>query len=275
MHINDEGLKLVKSFEGLRLTAYVDAVGVWTIGYGHTKGVKKGMTITEAQATEYLKEDLTESEHAVDKWMNLYKFNSNEYSALVSFTFNCGAGSLNNLVKNGARTKGEISRYITLYNKGANGKYLEGLARRRRAEKALFDKDVAPASQPVEPANPNNLGKYTDIYNVAVDVCRGKYGDNADRVANLTKAGYDAKEVQKEVNRIFKYGYILGQSYTVDVYTYLNIRNACNFNCKILGRYSAGTKIVALDVLCVDGVIWIKTNKGFVCAKTSNSLFIK
>ena len=126
MKTNDDGINLIKSFEGCRLTAYLDPVGVWTIGYGHTKGVKKGQTISEATATVYLKEDLTESENAVNKWMNKYSFNSNEFSALVSFTFNCGAGSLNNLVKNGARTKKEIAKYITLYNKGANGKYLEG-----------------------------------------------------------------------------------------------------------------------------------------------------
>lgn len=269
MKTNDEGLNLIKSFEGLRLNAYVDAVGILTIGYGHTKGVTKGMKITEAQATELLKKDLTESEHAVDKWMNKYQFNSNQYSALVSFTFNCGAGSLNNLVKNGARTIKEISRYITLYNKGANGKYLEGLARRRKAEKALFDKPCeAPVTKPVTTLSDSEL------YNIAVRVCKGEFGDNAERITALTKAGYDAKAVQREVNRIYKFGYILGQTYIVHVSTWMNVREAPNFNSAIIGKIKGGKSITPTDIVCESDCIWMKHQNGYVCARGRNITYI-
>ena len=271
MKTNDEGIKLIKSFEGCRLTAYLDLVGIWTIGYGHTKGVKKGQTITEATATAYLKEDLTESENAVNKWMNKYSFNSNEFSALVSFTFNCGAGSLNNLVKNGARTKAEIAKYITLYNKGANGKYLEGLARRRKAEKELFLKKVSETtSEPVAPQLSDDT-----LYKIAVDVCRGLYGDNDERVTALTKAGYDAKAVQKEVNRIFKFGYILGQTYTIHVATFLNIRNLPNFTTsEVVGKIKGGKTITPIDAKREGDYVWLKCGQGWCCAGNSNVTYI-
>ena len=271
MKTNDEGINLIKSFEGCRLSAYVDPVGIWTIGYGHTKGIKKGMTITEQKATEYLKEDLTESENAVNKWMNKYSFNSNEFSALVSFTFNCGAGSLNNLVKNGARTKQEIAKYITLYNKGANGKYLEGLARRRKAEKELFLKTVSETtSEPVAPALSDDT-----LYDVAVAVCKGLYGDNDERVTALTKAGYDAKAVEKEVNRIYKFGYILGQTYTIHVATFLNIRNLPNFDhSNIVGKIKGGKTITPKDIIRKGDIIWIYNGQGWCCARSGNVTYI-
>jgi len=271
MKTNDEGIKLIKSFEGCRLKAYLDPVGIPTIGYGHTKGVKMGQTITEATATIYLKEDLTESENAVNKWMNKYSFNSNEFSALVSFTFNCGAGSLNNLVKNGARTKAEIAKYITLYNKGANGKYLEGLARRRKAEKELFLKEVNETiNEPVAPQLSDDT-----LYNVAVDVCKGLYGDNEDRVTALTKAGYDAKAVQKEVNRIYKFGYILGQTYTVHVGSFLNIRNLPNFDqSNLVGKIKGGKTITPKDIIRKGDVIWMYSGQGWCCARSGSVTYI-
>ena len=102
MKINDEGLNLVKSFEGCRLTAYLDPVGVWTIGYGHTNGVRSGQRITLDQAVEFLRSDLGDAEKAVDSYDHIYNWNENEFSALVSFTFNCGSGSLKNLLKSGS-----------------------------------------------------------------------------------------------------------------------------------------------------------------------------
>lgn len=147
MKINDEGLNLIKNFEGCRLTAYLDPVGVWTIGYGHTSGVYSGQRITSDQAVQFLRTDLEEAEKAVKKWDSIYHWNENEFSALVSFTFNCGAGSLKNLIKSGSRTKAEIAKYILLYNKGINGKALAGLTSRRRAERELFIKAV-PNTQP-------------------------------------------------------------------------------------------------------------------------------
>ena len=139
MNTSQKGIDLIKSFEGCRLAAYKDPAGILTIGYGHTKGVTADMKITWDQADAYLLEDLKAAEAAVSK--KSYDWNQNEFDALVSFTFNCGTGNLTKLVKSGKRTKEEISDALLLYNK-AGGKVLEGLSRRRKAEKELFDAPV-------------------------------------------------------------------------------------------------------------------------------------
>ena len=139
MKISETGLNLIKQFEGCHLTAYKDPVGVLTIGYGHTKGVKAGQKITQAQANDYLKQDVASAEKAVSKYK--YSYNQNQFDALVSFTFNCGAGNLKQITNNGTRTLAQVSARIPNYNK-AGGKVLAGLIRRRAAEKKLFDTPV-------------------------------------------------------------------------------------------------------------------------------------
>lgn len=136
MKISDTGLKLIEKFEGLRLKAYQDSVGVWTIGYGHTKGVKSGDSITQAKAEEYLRSDVSTAESKVNKYLDNYGFNQNQFDALVSFAFNIG--NIDGLTKKGTRTISEISSKFTAYNK-AGGKVLSGLTTRRKAEKSLFD----------------------------------------------------------------------------------------------------------------------------------------
>ena len=136
MKISDTGLKLIEKFEGLRLKAYQDSVGVWTIGYGHTKGVKSGDSITQAKAEEYLRSDVSTAESKVNKYLDTYGFNQNQFDALVSFAFNIG--NIDGLTKKGTRTISEISSKFTAYNK-AGGKVLSGLTTRRKAEKSLFD----------------------------------------------------------------------------------------------------------------------------------------
>ncbi|PSB66784.1 muraminidase, partial [filamentous cyanobacterium CCP1] len=91
--INAKGLRLLKAFEGLRLEAYLDPVGVWTIGYGTTSGVFPGMRITEAQAEAFLRRDLARFERAVSDLITV-PLNEDQYSALVSFTYNVGEGAL-------------------------------------------------------------------------------------------------------------------------------------------------------------------------------------
>lgn len=147
MKISNNGLALIKRYEGCRLTAYRDAVGIPTIGYGHTKGVKMGQTITEAQATAYLLEDVAKSEDSVNKYVALYNFNQDMFDALVSFTFNCGVGNFRKLIDNGLRSAKQISEALPLYNK-AGGKVLAGLTRRRNEEKALFDRGLYGESKP-------------------------------------------------------------------------------------------------------------------------------
>ena len=129
MTLSSAGLNLIKSFEGCRLQAYKDPAGIWTIGYGHTNGVKKGQVITQAQADQFLLHDLAWAESAVNALNR--DLTQGEYDALVSFTFNCGAGNLVKLTKD--RTMDQIKEKILLYNK-AGGTVLTGLMRRRRAE---------------------------------------------------------------------------------------------------------------------------------------------
>lgn len=135
MHINEKGLKLVKSFEGCRLIAYKCPAGVWTIGYGHTAGVTEGMTITNAQANEFLKNDMLKYEKYVSEYCKGICLNGNEFSALASFCYNCGPKNLKTLVK--GRTKQQIADSMLLYDKGG-GRVLKGLTRRRMAERELF-----------------------------------------------------------------------------------------------------------------------------------------
>ena len=137
MKTSQRGINLIKQFEGVRLTAYKCPAGVYTIGYGHTRGVQRGMKITEEEASAYLTADLRNSEKAVERYDSIYHWNQNEFDALVSFTFNCGSANLRALLRNGRRNRSQIAETLPLYRK-AGGKVLKGLERRRAAEKALF-----------------------------------------------------------------------------------------------------------------------------------------
>lgn len=140
MKISNNGLAIIEKFEGCQLKAYVCPAGVLTIGYGHTgSDVKPGMTITKEQAVELLKKDVAKFEKVVEKYNSTYKWNQNQFDALVSFAFNIG--NIDQLTNNGKRSIAEISAKITAYNK-AGGRVLTGLTKRRAAEKALFDTAV-------------------------------------------------------------------------------------------------------------------------------------
>lgn len=137
--INAKGLRLLKAFEGLRLRAYQDSVGVWTIGYGTTSGVRPGMVITEAQAEDLMKRDLQRFEQAVDDLVRV-PLTSDQFSALVSFAYNVGEGALasSTLLRllNQKDYQGAADQLLR-WDK-AGGETLAGLTRRRRAERALF-----------------------------------------------------------------------------------------------------------------------------------------
>ena len=135
VHISDDGIALIKKYEGCKLIAYKCPAGVWTIGYGHTSGVKEGMKITQAQADAFLKQELVKFEKLVEKYNSKYHWTQNEFDALVSFAYN--VGSINQLTANGTRTKQEIANKILEYTK-AGGKTLSGLVKRRKDEQALF-----------------------------------------------------------------------------------------------------------------------------------------
>lgn len=138
MNISDRGLRLIQQFEGLRLAAYDDGVGVQTIGYGHTKGVQPGDRITREQAEAFLREDVAEAEEALR--MVTAPLTQNQRDALVSFVFNLGADRLKDstLLKrlNAGDYKGAADEFMKW--RMAAGKVMPGLVKRRAAERALF-----------------------------------------------------------------------------------------------------------------------------------------
>lgn len=138
--INQRGLELIKKFEGLSLRAYRDPVGIWTIGYGHTgPEVGRGDVITRTEAERLLRSDLDRFESSVQRLVKV-PLNSNQFSALVSFTYNVGAGNLgkSTLLKllNRRNYQGAADQFPKWVYGG--GKVLSGLVRRRREERALF-----------------------------------------------------------------------------------------------------------------------------------------
>lgn len=146
--INAAGLELVKSFESYwkplndgtdRVTAYLDAVRVPTIGWGHTAGVKLGQIATREQATDFLNADLSQSEAAVASLVKV-PISDNQFSALTSFAFNVGSDALKNstLLKllNKKNYSGAADQLLKWDHAG--GKKLAGLTRRRKAERKLF-----------------------------------------------------------------------------------------------------------------------------------------
>jgi lysozyme len=141
-HINSEGFKLVTTFEGCELEAYDDQAGVWTIGYGHTQGVSPGMTITQTQADDWLRDDLEKFEFYVLDAVSV-KLTDDQFSALVCFCFNVGPGEEgfggSTLLKllNDGDYQGAAAQFIRWNKAGGNEPWL-GLTRRRLAERALF-----------------------------------------------------------------------------------------------------------------------------------------
>lgn len=139
MRTSQRGLSLIKSFEGLRLQSYQDAVGVWTIGYGTTRGIKPGMSITKEQAERMLANDVQRFEVEVERLVKV-PLTSNQRDALISFTYNLGAANLESSTLLRLLNRGDYAaaaEQLPRWNK-AGGKVLPGLVRRREAERALF-----------------------------------------------------------------------------------------------------------------------------------------
>lgn len=144
MKTSSSGINLIKSFEGKRLKAYDDGVGVWTIGFGTIKypngvRVKKGDTCTEEQAETYLKNDLVKFENAINRLVKVL-LTQNQFDALASFTYNLGETNLSTstlLKKLNAKDYKGAADQFERWNK-AGGKVMNGLTRRRKAEKELF-----------------------------------------------------------------------------------------------------------------------------------------
>lgn len=131
-------ISLIKEFEGCKLIAYLDSVGVPTIGYGHTRGVQLGQQVTQDEADSFLAEDVAEHAEGVLRLL-LKPVTQGQFDALVSFAFNLGVGALKRStllrkVNDGDESAAEeFAKWVF-----AGGKVLKGLQRRRAAEMALF-----------------------------------------------------------------------------------------------------------------------------------------
>lgn len=167
MKTSTNGINLIKNFEGCRLTAYKCPAGVWTIGYGHTKGVKKGQKITKEQAVNILQDDLKTYENGVKKAVKI-DLNQNQFDALVSFTYNVGLGAFRTstlLKKLNKKDFTGASKEFPRWNK-ANGIVLKGLVKRREAEKILF---ITPCDTYHEVKAGENLTKIAKQYGTTVN----------------------------------------------------------------------------------------------------------
>lgn len=144
MKMTDKGLRLIMEFEGFRASAYRDAVGVWTVGYGHTAmagkpNVTAGLTITQAEADVILRRDVRMFADAVAKLVKV-PLTDNQFTALVSFAFNVGPGNFAKssvLAAVNRKDFDAVPRRLALWVK-AGGRTLPGLIRRRAAEAQMF-----------------------------------------------------------------------------------------------------------------------------------------
>lgn len=153
MKISDNGLSLIKKYEGCQLKAYKDSKGVWTIGYGTTSAdktitgtaIRQGLQISKETAETWFRESIDKKYGLeVEKYNSIYKWNQNEFDALVSFAYNIG--SIDKLTAKGSRTRSEIADKIPEYNR-SGGQVLAGLTRRREEEQALFLTPIVTAAK--------------------------------------------------------------------------------------------------------------------------------
>ncbi|MCI8786877.1 MAG: lysozyme [Eubacterium sp.] len=183
--ISNSGIKLIKKFEGCRLSAYQDAVGVITIGYGWTKPIDGNpltmdTKITQSKAESLLKKGLEAYESKVNKYDAKYRFNQNQFDALVSFAYNIG--SIDQLTANGTRSLSAIAEKIPAYNK-AGGRILSGLTSRRNAEKQLF-------LTPVSSSLPSSSREKTKVTYITHRIPGSQWGNEITGYQNNNSMGY-------------------------------------------------------------------------------------
>ena len=139
MKISENGLELIKKFEGCETTAYQDSVGVWTIGFGHTKGVKEGQTCSIEDAESMLADEMDEYEGYINNMVKV-ELQQHEFDALVAWVYNLGPTNLGESTMLKVLNGGQFDRVPDEMNRWtrAGGKILEGLVRRRQAESLMF-----------------------------------------------------------------------------------------------------------------------------------------
>jgi len=140
--ISQDGLKLIKKFEGCELKSYQDSVGVWTIGYGHTKGVEEGQEISQDEAEEMLASELDEYEGYINDMVEC-DLEQHQFDALVAWVYNLGPTNLRSstmLKRLNSNDLDDVPNQIKRWDK-AGGKVLAGLVRRREAEALMFQNE--------------------------------------------------------------------------------------------------------------------------------------
>lgn len=139
--VNEDGLALIKEYEGLRLVPYRCPGDVWTIGYGHTRTVQAGMIISRAQAEILLREDLRVAERAIGRLVSV-PLSNNQFAALCSFVFNVGVANFERSALLTLLNRGwyeQVPAQLTRWNK-VKGEAMGGLSRRRAAECRLWNR---------------------------------------------------------------------------------------------------------------------------------------
>lgn len=139
MKISEDGLELIKKFEGCETTAYQDSVGVWTIGFGHTKGVEEGQTCSIEDAESMLADEMDEYEGYINNMVKV-DLQQHEFDALVAWVYNLGPTNLGESTMLKVLNGGQFDRVPDEMNRWtrAGGEILEGLVRRRQAESLMF-----------------------------------------------------------------------------------------------------------------------------------------
>lgn len=138
--ISSDAIALIKHFEGCKLKSYKCPAGVWTIGYGHTSGVKDGQTITQAQADHYLAIDIQPIEQQIRSYVTA-PLKQHQLDALACFVFNVGIGNFATSTLRKLINAHDYDGAALQFGKWtkADGKDLPGLITRRAAERALFE----------------------------------------------------------------------------------------------------------------------------------------
>jgi lysozyme len=165
LKVSAAGRKMIEGFEGLRLQAYQDVVGVWTIGYGHTEGVRPGQVITQEQADQMFADDLDNIYGAgVETMIGTAPTTQNQFDAMVSLAYNIGVGAFG---RSSVRRKHMLDDYtgavaaFLLYNR-AGGRVLPALSRRRAVEAALYSA-AAPQDTPAVSSTDRRLAKIGNV----------------------------------------------------------------------------------------------------------------
>ncbi|MGU3577269.1 lysozyme [Brucellaceae bacterium C25G] len=193
--INAAGLSLIQQWEGLKLTAYKDVAGIWTIGYGHTSAagapqVKQGMQITKAEASRILRSDLAKFEKRVSDLVKV-PLSDNQYAVIVSFDFNTGALHKSTLLKK--LNKGDYNAVPAELAKWVNagGKRVQGLVNRRAAEAGLWAKGEFVSSNTVTASTKTDK---TDVVAIGGAGAAGVGGSIGPIIPDITQAITDHQD---------------------------------------------------------------------------------